>query len=185
MWRVSQSSAEYLHSLVRTRSLQYVKIQSGKQKYGPRWKECVAISARFLPVATGALYVRTFFSENSKEIASEMVNSIKEEFENILKTVSWMDETTRAAALRKAEKIQNHIGYPDELMDDKKLIDLHKNLVINEHEYLKSVLSLNRFRLETETKKFREIVNKTEWDSHSNVAIANAYYAWLENSICM
>lgn len=184
MWRATQSSADYLNEVLRTRSLQYSKTQSGKQEYGPRWKECVAMSSRHLPVATGALYVRTYFSESSKQAASEMVDNIRDEFENILKSVYWMDDTTRAAALKKAEKIQNHIGYPNELMDDKKLIDYHKNLIIDEHEYLKSVLRLNQFRLESETKKFRESVNKTEWDYHASVAIANAYYAWLENSIC-
>ena len=184
MWRASQSIAEYLHETVRTRVLTFNKDLSGKQGYGPRWKECVAYTARYMPIATSALYVRTFFSESSKETANEMVNTIKDEFESILRAVSWMDDTTRSAALCKVKSMENHVGYPNELMDDKKLIEYHKDLVINENEYLKSVLKLNHFRLETESKKFREKVNKTEWDAHANVAIANAYYAWSENSIC-
>lgn len=184
MWRAARASSIFLHDIVRTRALQYSKIQTGKQTYEPRWKECVSMAAYYLPVATGALYVRTFFSQNSKEIASEMIHSIRSEFEKTLKAVPWMDEMTRAAALHKMENMDNHIGYPSELLDDKKLIEFHEDLSdVNEHEYLKSVFSLNRFKLKTVTKKFRESVNKTEWISHSNVAIANAYYGFLENSI--
>lgn len=96
-----------------------------------------------------------------------------------------MDEMTRSAALHKMENMENHIGYPSELMDDKKLIEFHEDLTdVKKHEYLKSVFSLNRFRLKSLTKKFRESVNKTEWIGHANVAIANAYYNFLENSMC-
>lgn len=183
MWRASQSVATFLHETVRTRALEFSKVQSGRQSYEPRWKECVGITSRSLPLAVSALYVRKYFSEDSKQIAAEMVNEIKDEFKSVLKTVPWMDETTRSAGLQKVQVMTNHIGYPSELMDDNKLIEYYKDLVINEDEYLKSVLKLTHFRLETEVKKFREKVNKTEWDSHGNVAIANAYYHWLENSI--
>lgn len=181
---MSLTAASFLHDEVRNRALEFSKVHSGKMEYEPRWKECVAITSSYFPIATGALYVRKFFNEKSKETASEMVHSIKNEFEEILSNVSWMDDKTKAAALCKVEKMVSHIGYPDELMDDKKLIDYYEGLHVPEHEYLKSVLNLNRFRLDSEVKKFRMPVNKTDWITHSEVAIANAYYSWLENSIC-
>lgn len=184
MWRMSLTAASYLHDVVRDRALQFSKVASGKMEYEPRWKECVAMTANYFPIASGALYVRKFFDENSKETATEMVNSIKNTFEEILNRVSWMDDKTRTAALSKVDKMAKHIGYPDELMDDKKLIEFYKDLHVPENEYLKSVLNLNRFRLNSEMRKFHELINKTHWESHSDVAIANAYYSWHENSIC-
>jgi neprilysin len=184
MWRASQSVSILLHETIRTRALEFSKVYTGRQSYEPRWKECVGMTSSYLPLAVSALYVRKYFSENSKQIAAEMVDEIKDEFVSVLKTVPWMDETTRAAGFEKVKAMADHIGYPSELMDDKKLIEYHEDLVINKDEYLKSVLKLTHFRIETAAKKFREKVNKTEWESHGNVAIANAYYNWIENSIC-
>lgn len=50
-----------------------------------------------------------------------MVTDIRNEFEDILKSVSWMDEKTRTNAIDKAKSMSTHIAYPDELLDNKKL----------------------------------------------------------------
>lgn len=113
-----------------------------------------------------------------------MVDAIKNEFKETLTTVPWMDEKTRGAALTKIEKMEKHVGYPNELMDDEKLIKLYENLDIPPNEYLKSVLNLIKFRVRSEMEKFRLPINKTDWETHADVAIANAYYSWLENGMC-
>jgi len=112
-----------------------------------------------------------------------MVKSIKEEFEMILKKVSWMDDTTRQAALSKVKSMVTHIGYPDELMDDQKLIEFYKKVQINENKYLESILSVNIFGTDRAFKKLREPVNKTDWVTHSKPAVVNAFYSSIENSI--
>lgn len=184
MWRESLSASQFLTDEIRDRSLDFAKISSGKRAYEPRWKECVGMTAKFLPIATGALYVKTYFDEKSKDAASEMVDAIKHEFREILETVSWMDEKTRSSAFRKVDKMEKHIGYPSELMDKQKLTEFYKKLEIPDHEYLTSVMNCNKFRVTSEMEKLREIINKTHWEAHSDVAIANAYYTWSENSIC-
>lgn len=182
-WRARATMADFLHDKVRNRTLEFTTAQSGIQEFEPRWKECVATTAKHLPHATGSLYVREYFSEKSKESAIEMVDLIKNEFKKILQTVPWMDNKTRAAGLRKVEAMHNHIGYPNELMDDKMLIEFYKDIKLEPNEYLKSIMKLNRFRLTSEMEKLRRPVNKTDWETHSEVAVANAYYVWLENSI--
>lgn len=184
MWRSALSVAIYLGDEVRDRYLEFMKVQSGKKQFEPRWKECVSFASKYLPIATGALYVREYFSEESKAAANEMVNSIKSEFKETLQTVSWMDSKTRQAALAKVEKMEEHVGYPNELMDDSKLITFFKDLQIPSDQYLKSVLNLHKFRVASEMSKFRLPINKTDWEMHSDVAIANAYYSWLENGMC-
>ena len=183
MWRAAASVSTLLDDVVRDRSLKFLKIQSGIQAFEPRWKECVATTAKNFPIATGSLYVRKYFNEDAKASATEMVNAIRSEFETTLETVDWMDNKTRLAALSKVEKMANHIGYPNELTNDKKLIKFYEKADVVEDDYLRSVLNLNYFKLSAETKKLRDAINKTHWETHSDVAIANAYYIWLENSI--
>lgn len=183
MWRITGFSSYFLTEQLRKRQLQYSTAISGKQEQEPRWKECIDLSSGSLSTGSGALYVRKYFKQNSKVAALEMVNSIKEEFEAILKTVPWMDDKTRAAALCKVKTMVTHIGYPDELMDDKKLIEFYKDINVDENQYLESILSINIFGTDRAFKKLREPVNKTDWITHSKPAVVNAFYSSIENSI--
>lgn len=183
MWRVSLATSSLLTDKIRARRLVYIKAITGVEKYKPRWKECVSWTTNYLSIASSALYVRNNFNEKSKHDALEMVNTIREEFENTLKTTEWMDESTRKRALEKAKKMINFIGYPDELKEHKKLSDYYDGLVIDKKEFFKSYLKLNRFSTKKEMMKFLEPVNKTSWEDHSDSAVVNAFYSPSENSI--
>ena len=183
MWRITGFSSYFLTEQLRKRQLQYSTAISGKQEQEQRWKECIDLASGSLSTGSGALYVRKYFKQDSKAAALKMVMSIKEEFERILKKVPWMDETTRTAALSKVKSMTTHIGYPDELMDDKKLIEFYKPVNVYEDKYLESVLSINIFGTDRAFKKLRESVNKTDWITHSRPAVVNAFYSSIENSI--
>lgn len=71
------------------------------------------------------MYVRKYFHVEAKQNALEMVKYIKEQFKDILRSIDWMDEETRKSALDKANTIVDHIAYPDELLDDKKIEQLY------------------------------------------------------------
>lgn len=183
MWRVAAESTNYLTDQLRKRQLEYATAIIGQKTETPRWKECTDIVTSNFNIATAALYVRKYFNQDSKAVALEMVNSIKSEFQKIVNKVSWMDEKTRKAALIKAKDIVTHIGYPDELMEDKKLIEYYKKVSVDGKKYLESVLSLKALATDLEYEKLREDVNKTDWKTHSNAAVVNAAYSSIENSI--
>lgn len=183
MWRVASASTDYLTKELRDRQLEYYTVLNGQQTEKPRWKECLTFVTYYFNIATSALYVRKYFSEKSKEAALDMVNSIREEFDEILAAVPWMDAKTNAAARLKSKAIVSHIGYPDELMDDEKLIDFYKRVTVDENKYFESVLSAKLFQADITYEKLREPVNKTDWKTHSNVVDVNAAYSPIENSI--
>lgn len=81
-----------------------------------------------LSIASGALYVRKYFNEEARQNAKEMVADIRAEFQDILKSVDWMDEQTRQNALDKAQSMATHIAYPDELLDDRKLEEFYEGV---------------------------------------------------------
>lgn len=136
-----------------------------------------------LSIAAGALYVRKHFQEDAKRTALEMVNGIRKEFENILREVTWMDEQTRQAALDKVHAMATHIGYPDEIMDNKKIENYYEKLEIDPDNYLLSVLNMNVFGTDYAFNKLRKPANKTDWVTHARPAIVNAFYSSIENSI--
>lgn len=183
MWRIALSTSSLVSDDIRERRLQYASVLTGIRKYQIRWKECVSFTSSYLSIASSALYVRNYFNEKSKHDALELVTNIRQEFRTTLKTTDWMDEKTRIAAIEKLMKMTNFIGYPDELNDNKKLIDYYEDLEINNEEFFKSILKLNRFKAKKEFSKFGKPVNKTAWEDHSKIAVANAFYNFLENSI--
>jgi predicted metalloendopeptidase len=61
---------------------------------------------------------------------NEMVKDIRSVFSEIIDELEWMDDETRVRAKGKSDSMTTHIAYPDELLDDKKLIDLYQNVII-------------------------------------------------------
>lgn len=183
MWRTASSMALYLNKDVSDRFLEFSKVVLGMKTTESRWHICVDVVLDSLPIATGALYVKHFFKEESREVALEIVNSVRDEFQDILKSVEWMDEATREAALKKAEKMTAHIGFPDELMDDTLLIKHYSNLTIDENRFFESIVNIEKFDFHREIKNFRQPVNKSDWETHSSVAMVNAFFNPVENSI--
>lgn len=183
MWRITGFSSFFLTETLRRRQLQYSTAISGKVEQEARWKECIDIVTGSLPISVGALYIRKHFKEDSRQAAMDMVDNIKVQFEKILSKVDWMDEVTRKSALEKVGTMETHIGYPVELTQNEKLEEYYEKLIINEDEYLESVLRINIFGANKAFQKLRKPVNKTEWIAHARPAIVNAFYSSIENSI--
>lgn len=136
-----------------------------------------------LPISVGALYVRKYFNDDSKKTAVDMVDNIRDEFINLLYDVSWMDEETREEAIKKAKALTTHIGYPNELADNKKLEEFFSDLEMEPDNLLLNTLRLTVFDNDYQFNRLRKPVNKTDWVTHSKPAVVNAVYSSLENSI--
>lgn len=81
-----------------------------------------------LQIALGAMYVRRFFRGDAKDQVIQMVQDIRDEFEENLQSVEWIDPLTKRSAIHKAQTIKTHIGHPAELLDDSKILDYYKNV---------------------------------------------------------
>ncbi|XP_058986488.1 neprilysin-2 isoform X2 [Musca domestica] len=188
MWRIHAFSVAFLSEEFRKRQLQYATALTGRQEQEARWKECVDISSGSddddtLAISVGSLYVRKYFKEDSKSNALEMVNNIRSVFDNILDEVTWMDDKTKAEAKNKLKHMTTHIGYPDEMLDDKKLAEYYDKLEIDADKYFESFLKMNVFGTDYSFNKLRLPVNKTDWIRHARPAVVNAFYSSIENSI--
>ena len=183
MWRLAASVASLLSDKIRARRLEYLTSLTGIKKYQERWQECVSSTSGYLSIATSALYIREFFNQKSKDDALELVDSVRDEFKEILRDTKWMDEKTRELALEKADKMKSFVAYPDELKDDQKIIEYYEDLEFEEGDFFSAILTISRFGTKKYMKKFRKPVDKDDWRKHAKVAIVNAFYSPLENSI--
>lgn len=183
IWRTIDYASYYLSNAVRKRQLEFSTVTTGKKEYPPRWKECISMANNKLSVSLGALYIREYFEPEAKIAATEMVNSIHNEFKEILRKNAFMDGKTKQSALEKVNAMASHIGYPDELLDDQKLEKYHKGVEIDSNSLLNSVLQLNIFNSNYSFNELRLPVNKSDWITHAAPTFINAYYSFEENSI--
>lgn len=81
-----------------------------------------------LDIAAASVYVRHFFNEHHKHDVVELIRDIKSAFIEKIRKTTWMDSKTKKHALQKADKISSHIGYPHQLLDDKKIDEFYENV---------------------------------------------------------
>jgi predicted metalloendopeptidase len=86
---------------------------SGRQNKSERWKRTTDAVNSALGEAVGRLYVRRHFHPAAKEQVSGLVENLRTAFRARISAADWMSPATRAAALRKLEKLRVKIGYPD------------------------------------------------------------------------
>ncbi|KAJ1345896.1 hypothetical protein KIN20_000528 [Parelaphostrongylus tenuis] len=162
--------------------LQFHHHMYGRKEKAPRWKDCTTTTMLRLQYASGAMYVKKAFNEETKNATLEMINDLQEAFHDTLIENKWIDNATKAKALNKARHMVRHIGYPDFILDDKKLDDYYSGLSIEESDsYSQMVEKLIRWSIEFSFKRLLKPVDRAEFSI--NPAIVNAMYSTKSNSI--
>ncbi|XP_074602163.1 neprilysin-2-like [Brevipalpus obovatus] len=183
VWRVVLQGYATLGKKWRELAQEYNKVITGQDREEPRWEQCLSSLTGSTGIALSSLYVKNHFKEEAKHMALEMVNYIHKEFLKILDEIDWMDEKTTQRAREKALAIVSYIGYPDELLEDKKVGDLYSNLSLTEGSYFTNVQSIRKWATDFSFNQLRKPNFKGDWKKHARAAVVNAYYNALENSI--
>lgn len=184
IWRITLESASYLNDDIRKCQLDYMTVFSGEKESLSRQLECSEVITSKLSTAVGALYIRKHFQPNTYiQRVRIMFDQIRNEFKEGLRKNEWMDTKTKLTALKKIDAIMAHIGYPDELYDNKKLEEFHKNIKVDRSNYLSSILNINQFVMKNNINSLRKPVNRTDWITHSAAADRTAYNSLVENVI--
>lgn len=139
-----------------------------------------------LPILVDALYVRKYFSEETRQAVTSLAENIRNAFISNLDNVTWMDEKTRKEAAKKAKSMTAHIGYSCDLSDDSKLDEYYKNLELEPDSYFLNTLRVNMFDTDRSFNMLHKPVNIMHlWGSEARSTTANAFYFPEKNSFCM
>lgn len=119
--------------------------------------------------------------------AMQLAKAIQNQFIDTLRTISWMDDESRAEAIVKANRMVFHIAYPDELVDTNKLEEYYRDLELTSDSpsdsLIHSLVLVRKFFEKRSIDKLRKPVNKVDWETHSKATLVNAFYSPTENSI--
>ena len=173
-WRVISSAANAMSSAFVTESFHFRSILTGAKEMQPRWKRIRAMVDGSMGEAVGEVYVAKAFPPEAKARALEMVNNIKEALREHIKAISWMDDSTKDAALKKLNAIVVKIGYPDKWRD-------YSKLPIDRSSFVGDLRRASQFAMEREIQKIGKPVDRTEWGMTPQTV--NAYYNPSMNEI--
>ncbi|HLW34756.1 MAG TPA: M13 family metallopeptidase [Chthoniobacterales bacterium] len=150
------------------------KTLRGTQQIKPRWKRVISSENGEIGEALGKLYVDQYFPPAAKARALELINNLKEALADRIKSLEWMDETTKQKALEKLAAFQVKIGYPEKWRD-------YSTLMIDRGPFVLNELRSETFEAKRELNKIGKPVDRTEWGM--TPPTVNAYYNPKMNEI--
>ena len=174
-WRLVNAAANALSSAFVNESFRFNgTILTGTKELQPRWKRISQVTNGTMGEALGELYVARAFSPQAKARAKEMVNNLLASMKEHIQALDWMDETTRAAALKKLSTFNVKIGYPDKWRD-------YSGLTIDRTSHLENLRRAAEFNFRYNMSRIGKPVDPTEWGM--TPPTVNAYYSATRNEI--
>ncbi|XP_013855276.1 endothelin-converting enzyme 2, partial [Austrofundulus limnaeus] len=110
-----------------------------------------------------------------------MINEIRSEFKQSLDRLSWMDDETRQAAKDKADAVYDMIGYPEFILDQKKLDDYYNWYDVPDDSFFQNMLNFYNFSARVMADHLRKAPDKDQW--YMTPPTVNAYYDPTKNNI--
>lgn len=174
-WHVLNDAAPFLHSEVESASFEfYGKVLRGQPEQEPRWQRAARMIDSNVGEALGSLYVEKYFPEVARKRMTELVANVRAVFLDRLKTVDWMSEPTRKAALAKFERFTQKIGHPATFRD-------YSSVVVKRDDLYGNIQRASRAESLRQMAQVGRPVDKAEW--HMTPQTVNAYFNPLQNEI--
>jgi putative endopeptidase len=167
-WQLVHACAPFLSApFVGENFAFFGKTLTGAPKMRDLWKRVLQEVDLSAGEALGQLYVAEAFPPESKARMLALVGNIRTALHNRIEKLEWMDEPTRAAALKKLDMFNVKIGYPDKWID-------YSTLVIDRGPYVLNVLRANEFNVKRDLAKIGKPVDRKVWGM--TPPTVNAYY---------
>jgi len=145
-----------------------------KSNKNVRYSVCSKYIKNVIPMVISKYFIQKNFNDDYKKEVKNMVDNIKKAMINRIPKIEWLDDETKEYAIQKGLKMIDKIGYPDEIMDPKKLYQMYEDLEINNLFNLIIKSNISSFG------KNLKYLDKNEWLMEPyNV---NAYYYPVTNS---
>lgn len=173
-WHVISSVAPYLSSqFVEANFDFYGRTLSGTEELRPRWKRGIAFVEGVIGEAIGKLYVAKHFKPEAKAAMDALVGNLIKAYDQSIRELTWMSETTKEEALEKLRGFTPKIGYPSRWRD-------YSALEVGD-DLLANVLASNEFDFEYSLSRVLGPVQESDWAMLPQTV--NAYYHPLRNEI--
>ncbi len=176
-WHLLHAYADYLNAKIQNEHFHFYKtILAGAEKQKPRWKRILQSQENYLGDALGQLYVNKYYSTALKSRHEKLVDDIISAYQERIKKLEWMTDSTREKTLHKLNSILKKVGYPEKWKD-------YSNYTVQKTSYAMNVMHGNEWSSAYSISKLYRPVDKKEWDMTPQTY--NAYYNPSNNEIVL
>ncbi len=172
----AMSSAPALTEDLRQASSEFGKFLTGVAETPSKTDSAFTATTNVFAETISVHYGQKYFGQAAKDDVTSMIDGIIEVYKSRLSQNDWLSEDTKTAAVRKLDSMNYYIGYPEEVSEATKEIDIDP-----EKTYYENLVMLRRDAITYNFAKYNEPVDKSQWGMPSYMV--NAYYTPIENAI--
>ncbi|XP_057341095.1 neprilysin-2-like [Microplitis mediator] len=145
MWKTIQKLIPMVESASLSRLMQiYNKIKDPSYVHKP--VKCYDELEKNFPELMIAFYGRKYpINRLAKIHIHQFISYIEQQFFDTLNSTKWLDMKTRDELFKRLKSVKIITGYPDEIMDDRKLKEYFQGLNITKDDFLKNVVNQKIF----------------------------------------
>jgi putative endopeptidase len=173
-WNVLKNAAPALSTPFVEASFAFTQALTGQKEMTPRWQRSFEVIDGNIGDLLGQLYVAKYFKPEAKKRMIELVKNLSETYEERIKTLDWMSETTKKKAIEKLQAFTPKIGYPDKWKT-------YDNLEIKRDDYFGNIRRAKTWDYNDMVSQLGKPVDKTRWGM--TPPTVNAYYNPVNNEI--
>jgi endothelin-converting enzyme/putative endopeptidase len=174
-FHIASDNASHLPKAFDDASFEFFgKTLRGVQAKRERWKRGVSLLDDNIGEGVGEVYVSKFFPPENKARMDALVANLRTALEGRLKTLPWMDEATRAEALKKLATFEPRVGYPSKWRD-------YSAMTIARGKHFENVVQARDFEWKRQVARIGKTVDRDEWNMTPQTV--NAGYNPLMNQI--
>ena len=173
-FKVASQAAPYLSKRFVDSNFEFSKVLTGAKELRPRWRRGIDQVDGRLGELLGQTYVERYFPAQSKAMMEQLVQNLKLAAAERIKANSWMEESTKQAALKKLAKMDVMVGYPEKFRD-------YSKLEMRPDDLYGNVKRSSAFEWEYQLADLGKQVDRKKWAM--SPATVNAYNGGLENKI--
>ncbi|MEP7362105.1 MAG: M13 family metallopeptidase [Acidobacteriota bacterium] len=149
-------------------------VLSGVKEQRPRWQVCATMTDNMLGDALGEVFVKKHFPPEAKRRMLELVENLRATLAEELKDATWLQESTKANAVKKLNAFYPKIGYPDRFRD-------YADVKVSPKDYFHNVRTASVSERQYELAKIGKPLDRNDWGM--TPPTVNAYYNPLQNEI--
>jgi putative endopeptidase len=177
-WRIIHYNARHLTRAIVDESYNWDKIFDGIQDAPPRWRYCLSSTTNYLPDGVSSLYINEVLKQASaksiRASATQMAENIKAAMRQLLSEQTWLDSSTKQAALDKLENLLMKISHPDAW-------ESYAGLTITPTDFFQNTIEVEAYSSKRFLEKIGQSVNRKAWQVETDVTQINAGY-WPERN---
>ncbi|ORX81867.1 zincin [Anaeromyces robustus] len=173
-WIIIKKYSSYLSSDI----FEVFKNYSGTGQY-PKNLICIILLNQSLSMNSGEIFNKKAFGADDKKNIEVMIKNIEESMNKRISELSWLDETTKENANKKAHSLIKEVGYPDFIMNPKELYEYSKDLEIDPNEFFNNLINYIKFKNTKDNKQLETEESSKDWVL--SPIEANAYYKMNSN----